>query len=300
VTVSTNTRLSYNEEGKKQQLEVSIKEGIEAGKKGFQQAAIALMEIDNLTLWRNEAKSFDAYRQKFKALLEDMEISPSYLNRLIAAQKCVQMLTPIGVNISQQKESHVRPLTQLKEPKQVQQAYKRAVEMAEIQGEEPKAKHFEAAVAEIKPPKVKLPKSPRIPIGSLVEVRSQFPDEEVVGCQGTVTQHPSSDRCIVRIKENSILIPDNMLEVVHETKEFTSTATEDKEIGRSLGLRCRGDKASPTHLQILPDVARNQGEMSESDRLEVEIAIASFLRILPRLTHSQKGMICEQLMKVAV
>jgi hypothetical protein len=293
VSASTNTKLDCNELHKKQQLEDSVREGIEIGKKGFQQAAIALLKIDELALWRDEAKSFDAYRQKFKALLEDMEISPSYLNRLIAAQKCVQMLTPIGVNISQQKESHVRPLTQLKEPRQVQQAYKRAIEMAQMQGEEPKAKHFEAAVAEIKPPKVKLPKSPRIPIGSVVSVRSHFPDEEVAGVQGIVTQHPISDRCIVRFgDEGSKLIPDNMLEIIEETKEMTSVKQEEKEVARSLGLRSR--------LQILPDVARNQGTPSEEDRLEVEMAIASFLRVLPRLTHQQKGMVYEQLMKVAV
>ncbi|MBW4480280.1 MAG: hypothetical protein KME54_26450 [Tolypothrix brevis GSE-NOS-MK-07-07A] len=298
--VSTNTKLDDDELDKKQQLEDSVREGIEAGKRGFQQAAIALLRIDELALWRDEANSFNQYREKFKSLLEDMDITDRHLNRLIATQKCVQMLRPIGLNITQQKESHFRPLTQLKEPKQVQQAYKRAIEIAETQGEEPKAKHFEAAVAEIKPPKVKLSKPPRIPIGAVVEVRKHFPDEEVAGTEGIVTQHPSADRCIVRFGDESRLIPDNMLAAVEGTKEFTSTKQEDTYMARSLGLRCRGDKASPTRLQVLPDIARNEGVMSESEQLEIEVAIAAFLRVLPRLSHQQKGMVYEQLMKVAV
>ncbi|ACC81122.1 hypothetical protein [Nostoc punctiforme] len=102
--MSNITILSGSELDKKHQLEQSILEGIEAGKKGFQQAAQALLRIDELALWRGEAVSFDAYRQKFKAVLEDLDITDRHLNRLLAAEKCVQMLRPIGLNICTHKE----------------------------------------------------------------------------------------------------------------------------------------------------------------------------------------------------
>lgn len=290
MSVSTITILEQCELDKKHSLEESVIAGIESGKCGFQQAAQALLRIDELGLWRDEASDFNTYRQKFKAVFEDLNISPSYLNRLIAAEKCVQMLTPIGVNISQYKESHIRPLTQLKEPKQIQQAYKRALDLAENQGEELKAEHVQKAVEEIKPSHVRLPKTPRPPIGATVQIRDHYPDEEVAGVEGVVMQHPSADRCIVRFgDEASKLIPDNMLASVPEREEVTSTKQENKVVARSLGLK--------TGLQTLPDIDRNLGVMSESEQMEIEIAIAAFLRMLPKLSYQQKGLVYEQLVK---
>jgi hypothetical protein len=134
--ISNITILEKDEVDKKQQLEEAVVAGIESGKRGFKSAAQALLKIDELGLWRDEAVSFDAYRQKFKSVLEDLEITDRHLNRLIAAEKCVQMLRPMGLNISQYKERQIRPLTQLKEPKQVQKAYKRAIDIAQSQGED--------------------------------------------------------------------------------------------------------------------------------------------------------------------
>jgi hypothetical protein len=284
------TVLKQNELDKKHQLEESVISGIETGKKGFQQAAQALLKIDELALWRDEAVDFNTYRQKFKAVLEDLDITDRHLNRQIAAEKCVQMLRPIGLNISQYKESHIRPLTQLKEPKQIQQAYKRALDLAQIEGGELKAEHVQKAVHEIKPPKVRLPKPPRPPIGATVQILPHYPDEELHAVEGVVAQHPSLDRCIIRLgDENSLLIPDNMLFVVDQTTEFTSVKEEGKAIARSLGLK--------TGLQALPDIERNEGIPTETQQLETEIAVAAFLRILPRLSQWQKGVVYEQLMK---
>ena len=290
MTVSNIASLKQAELDKKHQLEESVIAGIESGKRGFQQAAQALLRIDELGLWRDEAVSFDAYRQKFKAVLEDLDITDRHLNRQIAAEKCVQMLRPIGLNISQYKESHIRPLTQLKEPKQIQQAYKRALDIAENQGEELRAEHVQKAVEEIKPPKVRLPKPPRPPIGATVKILPHYSDEEFHGVEGVVAQHPSVDRCIIRIgDETSLLIPDNMLLLLQEIREITSTKLEDKEAARKLGLRIG--------LQVLPDIERNEGAMNEAQQLEVEMALALFLRLLPRFSLSQKGLVYEQLMK---
>ncbi len=287
MSVSSVTILGKNELDKKHQLEQSVIDGIELGKRGFQQAAQALLEIDQLALWRDEATDFNTYRQKFKAVLEDLNISPSYLNRLIAAEKCVQMLTPIGVNISQYKESHIRPLTQLKEPKQIQQAYKRALDLAENEGCELKAEYVQKAVEEIKPPKVRLPKPPRIPIGATVRILPHYADEEFHGAEGVITQHPNHDRCVVRFDDQtSKLIPDNMLVCVEEIREMISTKQEAKAQARALGLRT-GLDAIPEPKEIL----------NEQQQLDIEIAVAAFLRILPRLSQWQKGVIYEQLLK---
>ncbi|MFN6559995.1 MAG: hypothetical protein RMY28_009325 [Nostoc sp. ChiSLP01] len=285
--VSNITTLNSSELDKKHQLEQSIIEGIEAGKRGFQQAAQALLRIDELGLWRDEAVSFDAYREKFKAVLEDLNITDRHLNRLIAAEKCVQMLRPIGLNISQYKESHIRPLTQLKEPKQIQQAYKRSLEIAESEGCDLKAEHVQQAVEEIKPPKVRLPKPPRIPIGTTVQILPHYGDEEFHGAEGVITQHPNHDRCVVRFDDQtSKLIPDNFLVRVEEIRDFSLVSQENKEVARSLGLK--------TGLQAIPDAKEPDQEKWQQ---ETEIAIAAFLRMLPKLSYSQKGLIYEQLLK---
>jgi hypothetical protein len=289
--VSNMTILNSCELDKKHQLENQIFEGIESGKRGFQQAAQALLRIDELGLWRDEAVSFDAYREKFKEVLGDLDVTDRHLNRLLKAEKCVRILRPRGLNIPQQyMEKQIRPLTQLKQPQQMEQAYKRALEIAQTEGEEPKVKHFEAAVAEIKPPKVRLPKTPRPPIGATVQILPHYPDEELHAVEGIVAQHPSLDRCIIRLDdENSLLIPDNMLFVIGQTTGFTSTKQEGKAIARSLGLK--------TGLQAIPDIERNEGIPSEQQQLDAEIAVAAFLRILPRLSQWQKGVVYEQLMK---
>jgi hypothetical protein len=290
MSVSNITIFNKQELDKKHQLEKLVFDGIESGKRGFQQAAQALLRIDELALWRDEAVSFDAYRQKFKEVLKDLDITDRHLNRQIAAEKCVQMLRPIGLNISQYKESHIRPLTKLREPKQIQQAYKRALDLAENEGGELKAEHVQKAVEEIKPLKVRLPKAPRPPIGATVQILPHYPDEELHGAEGVVAQYPSVDRCIVRFgDENSKLIPDNMLFVIDQTTGFTSVKAEDEALARSLGLK--------TGLQALPDIERNEGVPTEAQQLETEIAIAAFLRILPRLSQWQKGLVYEQLMK---
>lgn len=287
--VSTITILNQCELDKKAHLEQLATKGIEEGKRGFQQAAQALLRIDELGLWRDEAADFNTYRQKFKAVLQDLNISPSYLNRLIVAEKCVQMLTPIGVNISQYKESHIRPLTQLKEPKQIQQAYERALGIAQTEGCDLKAEHVQKAVHEIKPPNVKPTKPLRPPINSKVRILPHYADEEFHGAEGVVAQRPSSDRCIVRFDdETSKLIPDNMLVCVEEIREATSTKQEDKVKARSLGLK--------TGLQALPDIERNDIP-TEEQQLETEMAIAAFLRMLPKLSYEQKGLVYEQLLK---
>ncbi|MEH2138595.1 hypothetical protein [Nostoc sp.] len=286
--MSKITILSNLELDKKHQLEQSVAEGIESGKRGFQQACEALLKIDELALWRDEAASFNAYRQKFKAVLKDLDITDRHLNRMIAAEKCVQMLRPTGLNIPQQyKERKIRPLTQLKQPELVQQAYRRALDIAETEGEELNCAHVQKAVEEIKPPKVRFPKPP---IGAKVTILAHYPDEELHGAEGVVAQHPSRDRCIVRLSdENSLLIPDNMLKLVQETKLITSAKQEVKEQGRSLGVR--------TGLQALPDIERNDGIPTEMQQQEIEMAIASFLRILPKFSDQQKGLIYEQLVK---
>jgi len=283
---SNNTMLAKNEVQKKQQLEESVIVGITEGRRSFQTAAQALLEIDQLGLWRDEAVDFNTYRTKFKHLLEDLNITDRHLNRLIAAEKCVQMLRPIGLNISQHKESQIRPLTKLKEPRQVQQAYKRALDIAEFEGCDLKAEHVQKAVEEIKPPKVKLRKPPRIPIGSRVRILPHFADEELHGAAGTVTQQPSHDRCVVRLDDQtSKLIPDGFLAVLLQPPEITSVKQEEKEMARGLGLR--------TGLQALPDIEPKEINKQE----EVEMAIAIFLRSLPRFTHQQKVLIYEQLVK---
>lgn len=287
---TSNITLEKNEVDKKQQLEEAVVAGIECGKRGFKSAAQALLKIDELGLWRDEAVSFDAYRQKFKSILEDLDITDRHLNRLIAAEKCVQMLRPMGLNISQYKERQIRPLTQLKEPKKVQQAYKRALDIAQVQGEDLNYTHVQKAVEEIKPPKVKLPKLPRPPIGAKVQILPHYPDEEFHGVEGVIIQHPSIDRCIVRFDDQtSKLIPDNMLVRVEEIREITSVKQENSYAARSLGLK--------PGLQALPDVERNEGMPSESQQEEIEMAIASFLRILPKLSYQQKALIHEQLVK---
>lgn len=284
--MATIATLSSSELDKKQQLEASVFVGIETGKNGFQQAAQALLKIDQLGLWRDEAPSFDAYREKFKSVLEDLNITDRHLNRLIASEKCVQMLRPIGLNISQYKESHIRPLTQLRQPEQVQQAYKRALDIAEDEGCDLKAEHVQKAVAEIKPHKMKRVVAPRPPVGSTVRVLPHYGDEDFHGAEGVVAQHSSIDRCIVRFGENSKLIPDNMLVVLTEIREVTSVREENKVIARSLGVPLGG----------LREVERNDVP-SERQQQETEIAIAAFLRMLPRLSYQQKGLVYEQLLK---
>lgn len=279
--------LKKDEQDKKQQLEKSIVDGVESGKRGFQQAAQALLKIDELSLWRDEAVDFNTYRQKFKAMLEDLDITDRHLNRLIAAEKCVQVLRPRGLNISQYMERQIRPLTRLDQPQQVELAYKRAMEIAQSKGEEPKARHFEAAVAEIKPPKVKPRKPPRIPIGSMVQILPHYADEELHGATGIIVQQPSHDRCIIRFDaQTSKLIPDGFLAVVKSVKEITSVQQEQKEMARDLGLR--------TGLQALPDIELKEINISSE---EAEMAIAIFLRMLPKFSHQQKVLVYEQLIK---
>jgi hypothetical protein len=289
MSVSNITTFNQQELDKKHQLEESVIAGIESGKCGFQQAAQALLRIDELGLWRDEAVSFDAYRQKFKAALEGLNITNRHLNRLIAAEKCVQILRPTGLDVPT-VERQIRPLTQLKEPKQIIHAYKRSLDIAQSQGESLNFTHVQKAVEEIKPPKVRLPKAPRPPIGATVQILPHYPDEELHGVEGVVAQHPSRDRCIIRLgDENSLLIPDNMLFVIDQTAGLTSVKAEGRAIARSVGLK--------TGLQVLPEIDRNEGIPTEAQQLETEIAVAAFLRILPRLSQWQKGVVYEQLMK---
>ncbi|ACC81123.1 hypothetical protein Npun_F2569 [Nostoc punctiforme PCC 73102] len=162
--------------------------------------------------------------------------------------------------------------------------------MAEKEGCNLKAEHVQKAVEEIKPPKVRLGKSPRPPIGATVRILPHYAEEEFHGAEGVIAQHPSVDRCIVRFgDETSKLIPDNMLVWVEEVREVTSTKQEAKEQAIALGVR--------VGLQALPDIERNEGIASEREQIEVEVAIASFLRLLPKFSYQQKGLVYEQLMK---
>ncbi|MBN3993905.1 MAG: hypothetical protein HWQ36_26325 [Nostoc sp. NMS2] len=281
------TILKQDELDKKHQLEQSVISGIETGKKGFQQAAQALLRIDELGLWRDEANNFDQYRDKFRELLADTDVSFRRLNQLIASARVITILGTIVPKNDTPKESHLRPLTGLKNPKDIQKAYKTAVSFAESEGSQLKAEHVKKAVEEIKPPKIRNRKPPRPPIGATVQILPHYPDEELHGAEGVVAQHSSVDRCIVRFgDENSKLIPDNMLVVVEKTEGLTSAKAEGKAIARSFGLK--------TGLQAIPDPKEIP---TETQQLELELALAKFLRLLPRFSQQQKGVIYEQLMK---
>ena len=105
---------------------------------------------------------------------------------------------------------------------------------------------------------------------------------------GFVSQHPCVDRCIVRLEDGSSrLIADGLLQVIEEKPEITSVAQEQKEKARELGLR--------GGLQAFPDINRNEGTPDKDQ--EIELAIANFLRILPKLNFQQKTLIYEQLIK---
>lgn len=278
------TILSKDELLKKQHLEEEVAKGIEVGKRGFQQAVKALVEIDQLVLWRDEAGNFDTYRKKFNDTLNELDITGRHLNRLIAAEKCVQMLRPMGLNISQHKERQIRPLTRFKDPSLAARAYERALNIAENEGQELKADHMKRAADEIKPSKKK---PPRPQIGQNVKIAPHHPDEELAGQLGIIIQHPAIDRCIVRLENaTSKLVPDNLLEVISEKIEIRSVKQEQKEKARELGLR--------TGLQALPDIKNEELTVQNTDE---EFAISMFLKSLPNFSHQQKLLIYEQLLK---
>lgn len=279
------------ETNQKQELEELVISGIENGKRGFQQAAQALLRIDELGLWRDEAKSFDQYRDKFREMLADTDLSFRRLNQLVASVRVITILGTIVPSDNPPRESHLRPLTGLKNPDDIQKAYKTAVSIAQKEGEELKAEHVKRAVEEINPPKIRNSgKPPRIPAGAKVRVLPHYADEEFHGAEGVVMQHPERDRSIVRFEdETSKLIPDNMLVIVEEIREATSIQQENKQVARSLGLRDGN--------QILPDLPRNEGIPTIEQQTANEVAIASFLRILPKLSFEQKNLVYEQLLK---
>ena len=283
------TILQKDELLKKQQLEKEIATGIESGKRGFQQAAKALLEINELSLWRDEANNFDEYRDKFRELLEDTDVSFRRLNQLMAAAKVVTILgTIVPEEQISDKESHLRPLTGLKNPNDVQRAYKTALNYAEEEQSKLKTEHVKRAVEEIAPPRIRSRKRPRPPIGAKVIVNSHYANYGMGGDIGYVSQHPCPNRCIIRFEDGDTrLIADGLLQVVEERKEITSVNQEQKEKARELGLR--------TDLQALPDIKRNEGlpEISQ----EIELAIANFLRIIPKLDRQQKNLVYEQLTK---
>jgi hypothetical protein len=80
------------------------------------------------------------------------------------------------------------------------------------------------------------------------------------------------------------------LVVIEEIREATTVKQESEAMARSLGLR--------TGLQALPDVERNIP--TEAQQQEIEIAIAAFLRLLPRFSEQQKYLVYEQVVKSCV
>ena len=306
--VANITALEKDEVIKKKELEDSVISGIEVGKKGFQQAAQALLRIDELGLWRDEATSFDAYRQKFKAVLEDLDITDRHLNRLIAAEKCVQILRPIGLNISQYKESHIRPLTQLQEPKQVQLAYKRALDIAENEGCDLKAEHVQKAVAEIKPSKTQPPKPPVPKTYTEAELQSQIDQaiaESKIGFKVeleelaylSVREQLTASQAIARALRAEVV---ELQEKVLSLESLHLLEVENQRLLQRIqdlerSIEPRQDWAQTFTKQAQKVV--NAEVTKHIEKLEPELQFASFLRLLPRFSQQQKGLVYEQLLK---
>ena len=113
---------------------------IERGLQTFREVGDALAKIDDGRLWHPEYASFSAY------LRERWGWSRFYGWRLITAAGIAADLLPIG-NISPESESQVRHLARLETGPLRQQAWARAVEIAD--GKQPTQANVEEAVEEI-------------------------------------------------------------------------------------------------------------------------------------------------------
>lgn len=273
---------------KKQNLEQQVIQGIEQGKRGFMAAANALIEIEQLGLWKNESSSFDEYRSKFKELLSDTDYSERHILRLIAASKVNLSLRPIGQSL--QKESHARPLAVLKEPVQIQRAYTRAVEIAEEKGEEIKAEYIQQAVQEIKPVGVKARKQPRISIGSTVEVTEAYTDTTMHNKQGRLISYTNNNECLVELDTGAQLFPDWVLsEVIKDISGATSVNQAVRTQAANLGIK--------TKDASIPETPRNEGERTPHVADSMQHLIMCVRRDSKLMTQQERVILLEHLMK---
>ncbi len=282
-----NVLLSSSQLVKKDELEQCVIKGIEQGKRGFMAAANALIEIEQLGLWRNESNSFDNYRTKFRQLLGDTDVSERHIMRLIAASKVNLSLRPIGHKI--EKESHARSLAVLKEPLQIQRAYVRAVAIAEEVGEPIKAEHIQKAVEEIKPVGMRARKQPRPQIGANVRVTDSYVVTDMCGKEGFVYSHYDSESCVVRFVDTAteLILPDIVLEVI-ATVCSSSVKEEVDQAASQVGLNAK----SP-----MPDVGRNEGMRSEAESDRIALILASVKKDTKIMTQQEKIVLFEHLLK---
>lgn len=280
--------LSSSQLDKKKELEQQVIQGIESGKRGFMAAANALIEIEQLGLWKNESNSFDNYRAKFKELLSDTEYSERHVLRLIAASKVNLSLRPIGQQL--QKESHARPLAVLSESVQIQRAYIRAVEIAEEKGGEIKAEYIQQAVEEIKPSGVRARKQPRITIGATVEITSSYTDVTMHGKQGRLISYTNSSECLVEIDGNARLFPNWVIrEVIRDISGATSVKEVINSIATNLGIK--------TSDSSMPEAPRNEGERTQHVADSMQHLVNCVRRDSKMMTQQEKIILLEHLMK---
>ena len=106
---------------------------VERGRSGFMEVGAALGEISKRRLYRATHRTFEAYCR------ERWGIGKSYAGKQIRAAKVVAALggnpqTGTAGPVSPIKESVARPLTALKEPKDQQKAWHKAVRKAQAAG----------------------------------------------------------------------------------------------------------------------------------------------------------------------
>lgn len=112
---------------------------IERGLATFVEVGAALMRIRDSRSYRQDYATFESYCKS------RWSMTPQQANRLVAGAEIVRVLEPIGSTPS--TESQVRPLTRL-EPEGQKEAWKRAGEIAEVEGTPVRARHVEKAVQE--------------------------------------------------------------------------------------------------------------------------------------------------------
>lgn len=131
---------------------------IERGLKSFYEVGSALLRIRERKSYRQTHETFEAYCR------DRWDMGRNYVNKQVAATTAVNNLGTI-VPILPTTESQCRPLTYLTTPEQQQEAWKRALEVAEKQGKKVTAKIVEEAVNNViqeNAPELDIPDGPDV------------------------------------------------------------------------------------------------------------------------------------------
>lgn len=120
---------------------VQLETVIERGLQTFYEVGMALLEIRERRLYRQEFHSFEAY------CADRWNMSKPHAHRMIAAVGVVQNLVPLGTTLPN-SEAQTRPLRQL-DPEQQREAWQRAVESVP-DGSVPTPGHVQSIVDEMR------------------------------------------------------------------------------------------------------------------------------------------------------